>query len=133
MRNRERASLTLVCGLTGAVFGQALATISDVAPTDRALRIDGRDRPDDVIWDNGPWARNAAASQLAANYPFHAQTADDFDLPGAPGAVAHWSIREVAWYGHYWSPTGQAYFDMRVLFYADRGDKNAPTGGPVAI
>ncbi|MCP5115445.1 MAG: hypothetical protein GY953_31845, partial [bacterium] len=45
------------------------------------------------------------------------------------GGEDAWSITGVYWEGGYWNNLPVP-FDYRVIFYADRGDGNAPTGGP---
>jgi hypothetical protein len=84
-----------------------------------------------VLWDNGAADELVLSSQLDTVYPFHSQTADDFVLPTGPGGVTEYRIDEVRWTGGYWSGPGPGRFDFNLLFYADRGDGNAPTGGPV--
>lgn len=81
------------------------------------------------IWDNGPNAGGAMSSQLDTAYPFHSQIADDFLLPTGPGGEPAWNVTHVEWHGGYWSGNPVPP-DFNIIFYADDGTGNAPTGGP---
>ena len=78
----------------------------------------------DIIWDNGPADdfSNALSSQLALNYPFNSQMADDFLLTDDAeiGAVNFW--------GGFWNGYPVNPMDVNVIFYEDDGTGTQPTG-----
>jgi hypothetical protein len=81
----------------------------------------------DVIWDNyaDDGTGNGLSSQLDLVYPFDSQVADDFQLSSTA------DITGVHWWGQFWN--GAVYpnpVEFNVLFYADDGSGNQPTGGP---
>ncbi|MFH1689827.1 MAG: hypothetical protein ABIE42_06260 [Candidatus Eisenbacteria bacterium] len=73
------------------------------------------------LMDDGGWA---LASQYAADYPFYAETADDFSLSDGRPVVA------VEWWGAYWNPGAPPYAaNFVVRFYeSDPGNKFAQPG-----
>lgn len=68
-----------------------------------------------VKWAQAPDPEGQAlASQLAADYPFDARSADDFLCEDGAPVVA------VEWWGSYWNPGAPPYADHFVLrFYSD--------------
>lgn len=102
---RHLLAFVLVCGFVAGAMGQ--------------------------IWDNGASdpTIGAMSSQLDTVYPFHSQLADDFELRTGPGGEPAWNVTGVEWTGNYWG-TGTATPDFNIIFYADDGTGNMPTGGP---
>lgn len=80
----------------------------------------------DVIWDNGAYTTNALSSQLDTVYPFNSQVADDFQLSSSQ------SITEVIFTGLFWNGNAENPIDLNVIFYADDGTGNEPTGAGMA-
>ncbi len=84
----------------------------------------------DVAWsqelmEDGGWA---LASQLAADYPFHAETADDFVSSDGRPVVA------VEWWGAYWNPGAPPYAgDFIVRFYANDPGARFPVPGALLL
>ncbi len=81
----------------------------------------------DVIWDNyaDDGTGNGLSSQLDQVYPFDSQVADDFQLSSTA------DVTGVHWWGQFWN--GAVYpnpVEFNVIFYADDGSGNQPTGGP---
>lgn len=115
-----RSFLAIV--LTGTVSAAALGQVPIWGvPSDGIAR--GGGQIDVVLWDNGADAGGLTASQLDLNYPFDAQTADDFTVPA--GEI--WSIESINFNGGFFGGTPVP-FDMNILIYADAGGQ--PTGGP---
>ena len=86
----------------------------------------------DIIWDNyaDDGTGNGLSSQKDVAYPFDSQVADDFQLSSTTG------ISGVHWWGQFWNGVSGAYpnpVEFNVLFYADDGSGNQPTGGPTVI
>jgi len=81
---------------------------------------------DPVIWNNGGGGGQISSSQLALNYPFNSQFADDFEF------AADMIITYVEWGGGYWNPDGSAPDDVNeiihIIFYNDDGSGTQPTG-----
>jgi len=81
---------------------------------------------DPVIWNNGGGGGQISSSQLALNYPFNSQFADDFEF------AADMIITYVEWGGGYWNPDGSAPDDgneiIHIMFYNDDGSGTQPTG-----
>lgn len=78
---------------------------------------------DTIIWDNGDdLGPNAISSQRDTFYPFLSQTADDFKLGEQK------LISGVYWWGNFWSGIVDP-CDFEIIFYADNGSGNSPTGG----
>ncbi len=80
----------------------------------------------DVTWsqdllEDGGWA---LASQLATDYPFSAETADDF-------LCSDWRpIVAVEWWGAYWNPGAPPYADRFIIrFYANDEGARFPRPG----
>jgi hypothetical protein len=81
----------------------------------------------DIVWDNyaDDGTGNGLSSQKDIVYPFDSQVADDFQLSGTA------DISGVHWWGQFWN--GAVYpnpVEFNVIFYADDGSGNQPTGGP---
>ena len=81
----------------------------------------------DVIWDNyaDDGTGNGLSSQKDIVYPFDSQVADDFQLSSTA------DVTGVHWWGQFWN--GAVYpnpIEFNVIFYADDGSGNQPTGGP---
>lgn len=80
----------------------------------------------DVAWsqglnEDGGWA---LASQFAADYPFHAETADDFACSDGRPIVA------IEWWGAYWNPGAPPYAaSFIVRFYANDAGSRFPRPG----
>lgn len=80
----------------------------------------------DVAWsqglqEDGGWA---LASQLASDYPFYAETADDFVCGDGSAVVA------VEWWGAYWNPGAPPYATRFVIrFYANDAGARFPQPG----
>jgi len=76
-----------------------------------------------LVWDNGDFGGgNLLSSQYAANYPFESEMADDFILDATA------SIAEVVAVGGFWNGAAVNPMDVTVIFYADDGTGNMPTG-----
>jgi hypothetical protein len=65
---------------------------------------------------------NALSSQLDTNYPFNSQVADDFQLGSGQ------AITEIIFWGYFWGGSPVNPIDLNVIFYADDGSGNMPTG-----
>ena len=82
---------------------------------------------DAILWDNYGFTNDSAIlfSQLDIEYPFNSQVADDFILD------ADAQIKEVHWWGAFTSgiPPWPNPSDFNIIFYADDGTGNMPTGG----
>jgi len=76
----------------------------------------------DLLWDNGVHTAQALSSQLDTAYPFNSQVADDFQLAAAQ------EITEVSFDGMFWNGNAENPIDLNVIFYADDGSGNQPTG-----
>jgi hypothetical protein len=76
----------------------------------------------DLLWDNGVHTASALSSQLDTAYPFNSQVADDFILATTQ------AITEVAFDGSFWGGSAINPIDLNVIFYADDGSGNQPTG-----
>jgi len=78
----------------------------------------------DIIWDNGGIDTYSVglSSQYAANYPFQSQIADDFQFDSSM------LVEDVHWWGVFWNGVDQNPTDFNIIFYADDGTGNAPTG-----
>jgi hypothetical protein len=75
----------------------------------------------DLLWTQGPgdiWP--ALSSQLAENYPFNSQVADDFELEDTS------SIETFVFWGGFWNGAPVNPMDVKVHLYQDDGGK--PTG-----
>jgi len=82
----------------------------------------------DVLWDNGFYTLNALSSQNDLVYPFNSQVADDFQFGSGQ------TITEIIFWGFWWN--GAAPWpdpiDLNIIFYADDGSGNMPTGAGTA-
>ncbi len=80
----------------------------------------------EVVWaqelkEDGGWA---LASQYAADYPFHAETADDFTCSNGRPVAA------VEWWGAYWNPGAPPHADRFVVrFYENDPGSRFPRPG----
>jgi hypothetical protein len=80
----------------------------------------------DLIWDN--YADDGTgvglSSQLDLEYPFNSQCADDFQF------MAMMDVTEVHWWGVFFGgdPPWPNPCDFNIIFYADDGSGNRPTG-----
>ena len=87
-----------------------------------------------TIWQNGGDSGiNIIASQLDSQFPFNAQTADDFLLPDGPNCEPQWLVTGVRWRGAYFDifgPDLDGDYDFNIIIYADNGTGTSPTGGP---
>jgi hypothetical protein len=82
-------------------------------------------RADYLIWDNGgyhtPWG-GSWPSQLDTQYPFNCQVADDFMFTG------DMKITRIFWPGNFWGDRYENPTVFNIIFYADDGTGNMPTG-----
>jgi hypothetical protein len=76
----------------------------------------------DVIWDNGAYMGSLLSSQLDTAYPFNSQVADDFQFGSGQ------TITEIIFWGGFWNGDPINPIDLNVIFYADDGSGNMPTG-----
>jgi hypothetical protein len=76
----------------------------------------------DLIWDNGPHTTNALSSQLDTATPFNSQVADDFQFTNTM------DVQQVVFDGLFWNGGSVNPIDLNVIFYADDGSGNQPTG-----
>jgi hypothetical protein len=81
-----------------------------------------KEQAKDLIWDNGPHIASALSSQFAASYPFNSQVADDFQFDKTM------DVQQVAFDGAFWNGASVNPIDLNVIFYADDGSGNQPTG-----
>ena len=77
-----------------------------------------------LIWDNGPHTTTALSSQLDTTYPFNSQVADDFMFSG----TLDWWVEEVSFDGMFWNGGAVNPIDLNIIFYADDGTGDEPTG-----
>lgn len=103
-------------------FNDIRATLTGVENLDQSKAFGGVGSGP-IIYNNGANVGTAVASQYAANYPFNAQTADDFIL------LQSVSIADVHWWGGFWSGGPVNPCGFNIYIYADDGTGNAPTGG----
>lgn len=114
-----------------------VATVAWAVPeTQSPVAIPGSGTP--LMWDGErdmviKWEQlplvggNAFASQYAANYPFYAESADDFMcLDGIP-------IVAVEWWGTYWNPGPDPFaYAFQIRFYEnDPGPPSYPIDPPI--
>jgi hypothetical protein len=81
-----------------------------------------KEQAKDLIWDNGPHTASALSSQFAAGYPFNSQVADDFQFDKTM------DVQSVSFDGAFWNGNPVNPIDLNVIFYADDGSGNQPTG-----
>jgi hypothetical protein len=84
-------------------------------------------KSDTIIWDNYEYnitGAKAWASQLDVIYPFNCQVGDDFMLND------DMQVTGVHWWGKFWGgyPPWPNPTDFNIIFYADDGTGNMPTG-----
>ncbi|MCU0849885.1 MAG: PKD domain-containing protein [Candidatus Thermoplasmatota archaeon] len=84
-------------------------------------------KSDTIIWDNYEYNSTGAkawASQLDVIYPFNCQVGDDFMLND------DMQVTGVHWWGKFWGgyPPWPNPTDFNIIFYADDGTGNMPTG-----
>lgn len=81
-----------------------------------------------ILWDNYPCTQGpptgATCSQYAANYPFWAQVADDFQLTAAS------TVKRVRWVGSYYGSGTNTITAFKVLIYDNAVDQPTGAGQP---
>jgi hypothetical protein len=87
---------------------------------------------DPIIWDNGPGdGGTSLSSQLALDYPFDSQCADDFmfDVDSL--------VTDVHWWGTWWNGAGSFSTDFNIYFYLTDPNTGYPeldgSGNPAPI
>jgi hypothetical protein len=111
--------------LTAVLLFSATAVTANTIPTtshNLNTQPNGHQTSRDVIWDNGAYTTNALSSQLDQAYPFNSQVADDFKF------TTQQTISEVIFIGLFWGGSPINPIDLNVIFYADDGTGNMPTG-----
>jgi hypothetical protein len=133
------ADVPLVMGIDYLIDASVSMNVSDGNPVDNELiklitlsyehdvgvtKILEPSQPvkDDLIWDNGPHTTNALSSQLDTAYPFNSQVADDFMFDD------DMDVTEVSFDGMFWNGGAINPIDLKIIFYADDGSGNQPTG-----
>jgi hypothetical protein len=81
-------------------------------------------RAEYVVWDNGAYDNTSYGftSLLDTSYPFNSQCADDFKFD------SNILVTHVHWWGVFWNGVGTNPCDFNIIFYADDGTGNQPTG-----
>jgi hypothetical protein len=133
MNNHKLLKIAGVLLLSAVLFLSATAVTANTKTLSTMTKgngnYNGNSHPAsrDVVWDN--YADDGTGVGLSSQqdlvYPFDSQVADDFQLSSTA------DISGVHWWGAFWN--GATYpnpVDFNILFYADDGTGNKPTGGP---
>ena len=129
MNNQKFLKIAGVLLLSALLLFSATAVTANTTTLTTSAKTNGQPKGSgtnrDVIWDNGVYSgAQALSSQLDLVYPFNSQVADDFQLGSAQtvGEIIFWGT----WFGG--SPPWPDPIDLNVIFYADDGSGNQPTG-----
>ena len=133
MNNQKYLKIAGVLLLSALLLFSATAVTANTTTLTTSVNTTGQPQGSqstsrDVIWDNGFYTLNAVSSQLDSAYPFNSQVADDFELGSGQ------TVTEIIFWGYFWNgaePWPNP-IDLNVIFYADDGSGNQPTGAGMA-
>ncbi|MFH1013336.1 MAG: hypothetical protein V1769_02365 [Thermoplasmatota archaeon] len=131
MNNQKLLKIAGVLLLSAMMLFSASAVMANTKTITTSFKANGQPQGSentnrDVIWDNGFYTTNALSSQLDLVYPFNSQVADDFELGSGQ------TVTEIIFWGLFWGGTPINPIDLNVIFYADDGSGNQPTGAGMA-
>jgi hypothetical protein len=126
MKNQTISKIAGVLLLSAVMLLSACAvTANTTQPTTSFTtnaQSQGSNSNRDILWDNGAYMGSLYSSQLDTAYPFNSQVADDFQFGSGQ------TITEIIFWGGFWNGDPINPIDLNVIFYADDGTGNMPTG-----
>ena len=125
--NKKGLTTVVILLFIGVAIAPSINLIGAQVSDDKNLiESSYQTRLDSIIWDNYGYSSGAFgyASQLDMIYPFNCQTSDDFMLND------DMRVTGVHWWGVFFEgdPPWPNPTDFNIIFYADDGTGNKPTG-----